>query len=396
MSVKYQSRHALHKRRKRRIFGPTVLAVVLFVGTGSWFALNDLNRADIVDISTILGPSRPAPVPVPGGQQNPGDVYSGRGLNILVIGSDYRSSDQPDAEEVEGMRGDTTMFMHISADRSRVEVVSIPRDMLVDIPECYFFDGSSSGADYGQFNAAFSIGARNLNIGEAAACTIRTVEQMSDVSVNEWVVVEFNSFQQIVDSLGGIPMCFSERLRDKRSDLSIEPGCQRLTGKQALSYSRARYELGDGSDLSRINRQQQLVGSIAETALGANMLTDLPKLYNFLGTSLDSLTSSEIGQITTLAGLAHSLSGIDRDKIRFLTLPVELAADGSRVVPTYGAQELWEAIRMDTPIPDYLGGTSSTGAPWPDSSQTSTVDASESTADATETSEVESEEPSNE
>lgn len=364
MSKRYESRHALVKRRKRRIFGPALLSVLVFVTSGALFALNDLNRAKIVDISGLL-PDRPSYSPPQGKPNGPGDVFQGTGLNILVIGSDHRSAEQADAEEVVGMRGDTTMLMHISADRSRVEVVSIPRDTLVEIPECKFFDGTSTYPQDGQFNAAFAIGGQNENPAEAAACTLVTVENMSDVLVNEWMVIEFNSFRTIVDSLGGIPMCFSERLRDKRADLAIEPGCQRLSGTQALSYSRARYALGDGSDLSRIDRQQQLVGAIAQEALSSNLLTDLPKLYNFLGTSLEALTSSEIGELTRLAGLAQSLAGVERDKIRFVTLPVELVEGGARVVTTDDAQLVWDAIRSDQPIPDFVGGTTATGAPWP-------------------------------
>ncbi|WP_371151677.1 LCP family protein [Buchananella felis] len=365
MSKRYESRHALVKRRKRRIFGPAFFSVLVFLVSGVLFALNDLNRAEIVDISDLLEPNRPSFSPPQGEPNGPGDVFRGTGLNILVIGSDHRTAEQADAEEVVGMRGDTTMLMHIAADRSRVEVVSIPRDTLVEIPKCKFFDGTSTDPQDGQFNAAFAIGGQNNNPAEAAACTLVTVENMSDVLVNEWMVIEFDSFRTIVDSLGGIPMCFSERLRDKRADLSIEPGCQRLNGTQALSYSRARYALGDGSDLSRIGRQQQLVGAIAEQALSSNLLTDLPKLYNFLGASLEALTSSEIGELTRLAGLAQSLAGVDRDKIRFVTLPVELVAGGARVVPTADAELVWDAIRADQPIPDFVGGTTATGAPWP-------------------------------
>ena len=118
-------------------------------------------------------------MPSPTKEPDPDDPNAGQAVNILILGSDQR--DGVNAEiggEVAGMRSDTTMVLHISADRSRVELVSIPRDSLVDIPSCTMTNGKTTRATHGMFNSAFATGWDNGgDMTSAAACTINTVQQ---------------------------------------------------------------------------------------------------------------------------------------------------------------------------------------------------------------------------
>jgi LCP family protein required for cell wall assembly len=326
------------------------LSLVLF-GTSTFaIAYNDIqSNIDRHDIGDLLG-DRPT---TDGEPPAPLDPAAGEPINIVVLGSDTRAGDVNAAYGMTpegGQRSDTTMLAHISADRQRVEVVSIPRDSLVTIPACRMADGTwTEPREDAMFNTAFSTGADGGDLGTAAACTIRTIEELSGVLVDDFVIVDFAGFINVVDALGGVPMCLEEPMQDDRAHADLPAGPQVLDGRGALAFARARYSLGDGSDISRIGRQQELVAAIAREALSKNLLTDMPKLYRFLDAATATLTTgSELGSIPTLSGLAYSLRGIDLESIVFETMPFEWAGD--RVRPAAEAEELWEALRADQPI----------------------------------------------
>ena len=329
-----------------------LLACVLFVTTGAWAAYHNLQgKIGVKPIDTIIGGDRP---------DGPTDhSFEGRAVNILVMGSDSRNG-QVVNDDTEGMRSDTAMIVHLSEDRSRMDVISIPRDTMVAMPSCKLPDGSESDpSSYAIFNSAFSTGANNSSnpddVAYAAACTIKTVEKLTNVRMDEYMVVDFTGFESMVDSLGGVPMYVEEDVDDEKADLHLSKGCNTLNGAQALGYARARYSLGDGSDISRIGRQQQLVGAIMRTAKSKNLLTDMTSLYGFATSALETLTVSEgLGGVDKLAGLANSAADIGMDNINFITMPVEQDVyDANRVVPIRSkANEVWDALRNDEPVPE--------------------------------------------
>ncbi|WP_152191539.1 LCP family protein [Georgenia satyanarayanai] len=360
MSVRTPRHAASHRRPSRwaRGAGLAALSVALF-GTSTFaIAYNDIQtNIDRHDIDDLLGDR-----PTQAGQEEPAplDPSAGKPINILVLGSDTRAGDVNDeygTTPEAGQRSDTTMIAHISADRERVEIVSIPRDSLVTIPACRMADGSWTEPQYEtMFNRAFSTGADGGDLGTAAACTIGAVEELTDVYIDDFVVVDFAGFINVIDALGGVPMCIPEAISDPKAKLDLEAGEQVLDGRDALGFARARYTLGDGSDIARIGRQQELVGAIAREALSKNLLTDLPKLYRFLDAATSTLTTgTELGSIPTMAGLAYSLRGINLENIVFETMPFEWA--GNRVRPAAEAEELWEALRTDEPIEGALNAT---------------------------------------
>jgi len=356
-------RHAARELRHRLLRNVmlSLLAAMLFVTTGAWAVYHDLQgRLSILDIDGILSEEDRPPGPTD-------HSFEGRAVNILVMGSDSRNGQVVD-DGTEGMRSDTAMIVHLSEDRSRMDVVSIPRDTMVQIPSCKLPDGSESDpSSYAIFNSAFSTGADNSSnpddVKFAAACTIKTVEKLTNIRIDEYMVVDFTGFEKIVDSLGGVPMYVEEDVDDDRADLHLTKGCNTLNGAQALGYARARYSLGDGSDMSRIGRQQQLVAAIMRTAQSKNLLTDMPTLYDFATSSLETLTVSPgLGGVDKLAGLANSAASIGMDKINFITMPVEQDPyDANRVAPSDQADDVWDAMRDDKPVPEEAVSLSADG-----------------------------------
>lgn len=292
--------------------------------------------------------------------RTPPDSYDGRALNILIIGSDSRSgkgnqtlTNNDDPTE----RSDTTMIMHISKDRSQVNVVSIPRDLIVDIPSCQRSDGSSSKAQRAQFNWAYSIGSLGGDRASAVVCTWKTVEKLSGIRIDESIVVDFNGFSSMIDALGGINIYVPTKIKDKiNSGLELEPGCKHFDGKQALAYARVRHGVkgSDGSDIQRIQRQQAVMGIMMRAALQKNMLTSLNQLYGFVGNGLGALTVSEgLSSVSQLSGLGWSLQSLKPDNLLFLTLPVyEAPFDRNRLLLSEKkAEPIWDSFINDTPLP---------------------------------------------
>lgn len=348
-------RRALSSAAKiRRIFGLFFLSLLLGLGslaaTVIYNLQGNINQHDFTDL--LKGAKRP-------GEVIPLDQKEGMPINVLLIGSDSRERIDPDSE-VTGMRSDTVMLVHISADRQRADFVSIPRDTLVDIPSCQLTDDERSYPQKQQmFNSAFSTGGIYGDVNAAATCTLRTVEKLTDVVIDGWVVIDFVSFQGIVNTLGGVEMCFEEAIHEDFSGLDVAAGCQNLNGEQALALARMRYGIDDGSDLSRIKRQHELVGKIAEKMLSMNLASDLPKFYSIVKEITQNLdTSSGLGNFRWLSGFLYSLRNLQVKNINFLTMPNHYAPDQpGRVVPADNADLVWAALRRDMPIsPEILSG----------------------------------------
>ncbi|MBR5951183.1 MAG: LCP family protein [Actinomycetaceae bacterium] len=338
-----------------RVFLLAFLAVTLFLTSSFVFAYSRLqSNIDQGDISNLLD----------NGQKVPRDPQEGHDYNILVLGSDSRAGDSNIDGAVgdlgeNSMRSDTTMIVHISADRSHAEIVSIPRDTLTTIPSCTVRKSKNSKETYNtaqsrntQFNWAFSRGGETGDVASAAACAIKTTERLTGLTINGYIVVNFAAFQDIVNALGGVPMYFDKEVKDPMSGLHVLEGCRLLDGEQALAFARARKNIGDGSDTGRIGRQQELVAAMFREVLDMNLLTDSYNLYRTLDAGTQSLSTSKgLGDLTTLVGLLYSLRSIDMENIHFITMPYTAApSDPNRVVPTQKAEKVWSAIANDTPV----------------------------------------------
>lgn len=332
-----QARHVARAHPVRRVLTSllTILAVLLVTGTAAaGYALYRLNgNIDVRDVSDAIGPDEDRP-------QKVAEAYEDtEALNILVMGSDKRVNDQSFGE-----RSDTAILLHLAADRESAVGVSIPRDTIVDIPECQRPDGSTSppiGAE--MFNEAFSIG--------GPACTIKTVEAMTNVRIDKYVVLDFRGFKDMVNALGGVEVCVPYDVVDPQSRLDLAAGRQTVGGDQALAYVRTRKALGNGGDLSRLDRQQAFLSSMVTKVKSTGLLTRPDRLFRFLDAATKSLTT-DIGGLNSLRKLAQQVRGLDTGQVEFLTAPNEAyPADPNRVQLAPAAEGVWDAIRFDQPLP---------------------------------------------
>ncbi len=224
-------------------------------------------------------------------------------------------------------------------------MASIPRDSLVKVPDCQDPDATLQGAQTLIFNSAFSIG--------GPACTVKTVEQNTDIAIDHFAVVNFEGFQAMVDALGGVDICVTEAVSDPKTKLNLDAGTHHLGGRDALRFVQSRKGFGDGSDIGRIGRQQAFLSAVAREATDSKLLLRPDRLLGFLDAATKSLTTdAELGSITALSDLALQAKNLKPEQINFVTVPNRAAAsDPNRVEWTEDAEALWEAIRSDDPLP---------------------------------------------
>jgi hypothetical protein len=178
--------------------------------------------------------------------------------------------------------------------------------------------------------------------------------------------VDFTSFKGVVDALGGVEVCLPKAVHDKDSKLNLSAGKHLIKGETALAYVRVRHNIGDGSDLDRIKRQQQFLGSAAKKALSAGTLSDPAKLLSLLNAATKSLTTDKGFDAAAMLKVGTSLQGMTTGKIRFITVPWgAYALDKNRVALSQpAANDFFASIRNDTKIPDEpTTATSKTSVP---------------------------------
>ncbi|MDR2722796.1 MAG: LCP family protein [Cellulomonadaceae bacterium] len=355
--------HARHARRLPRAVARTIgivtTAVIAFTGAGVAAAYADMSAAITVsDVDELLGDDRPEiPEPV-----DPTDPYAGRAVTMLVMGTDYRGGTNGDMfGGGEEFHADTTMVVYIAADRSWVEVVSIPRDSLVNIPACPRTDGSVAPAvRNAMFNDAFQRGGGpGRDKTSAAACTIRTVESLTGLRITDHAIIQMNGIIDVVDALGGVNVDLPEAVRGNRHViLDLPAGEQTLDGWQSINFLRARGGRGMGlemgSDLARIERQQFFVDAAMREVLDQNLVTNVPSLYRVVQRSLAALSvNPDLSSPAALAGLAFSLRDINPENLIFTQLPIATAPrDPNRVVWTSAAAPIWARIAAGDPPPE--------------------------------------------
>jgi LCP family protein required for cell wall assembly len=330
------------------------LTAILAFGAGGIAAAYNRFQGNIEskDVTSLLGSERPIAAPA----ADPNDPSSGRAVNLLLIGSDGRGgADGTIGGVVAGARSDTTIVLHISADRKRIEAVSIPRDSHVQIPSCTMTNGKTTKAVGERFNAAFAYGSdTGGDTASAAGCTIKTVESLTKVRIDGYVVIDFAGFIKMIDALGGVAICIPNTMDAPKAGLHLNAGYQTLDGTTALGYARARTGtgVGDGSDTNRIGRQQQLLAATVRAIKTKNLLTNAPQLLQFLDAATRSITASpDLASIPNMAGLAFSLKDIPSSKITFMTVPFSpYPPDPNQVIWTAAAAAIWASIAADKPV----------------------------------------------
>ena len=303
------------------------------------------------------------------------DPNKGKPLDILVIGQDAREGSNgsligdSNPADARNHQADTTMVMHISADRKFVDLVSIPRDSLVSIPACATSKGTLPAQNNVMFNSIFANAyAKGGDISSAASCTMNAVNHLTGLKIKQFIVVDFSGLSTMINALHGVDICVTQDFRDSYTNLSLTKGLHHLNGVQATQYARIRHGLGDGSDVMRTIRQQYLVKMLLREATRKNLFTQTDQLYQMAKSALESLNmSSGLADINVLMGLAGSMSGLKTSGIYTQTIPVKTSpVNPNRVQWTAEAPAVWKKIAQDRPLtdpsPSGQAGSSSSGS----------------------------------
>ncbi|CAL9427296.1 LCP family protein [Nocardiopsis sp. LDBS0036] len=328
-------------RTKRRRTGRILvwvaasLVLVLAAGVGTAYGYYRSLRSDMVqyDIDGLLKE-----------EDRPERINDS--VNILFMGTDgYEEGSTAYSTEFEGERSDSIMLAHISPE-SRVSVISFPRDSLVALPDCDPY-GETEGTPgyFGMINAAMYHG--------GPPCVVSTIESLSDVRIDHFVHLSFMSFRDVVDAIGGVDMCIPEPMEDSRSKLDLDAGQQTLDGDEALSFVRARYEIGDGGDIGRIDRQQMFLAALADQVTRNDVITDPGRLNAVLRAVAEHSATDSALTFDRMLSIAVTLADVELTDIEFHTVPWYQAPSNPNRVLWYEdqAEELFTAVREDRPLP---------------------------------------------
>ena len=206
-------RHRAETPRGRRLLkiGAITFSVVLVIVLAGGLLVYRHLEGNITSLDTadVLGTDRPEAVV-------PDDVQH-KPLNILLLGSDTREGQGNHiGGETPGL-SDTTILLHLSGDRDRAYGVSLPRDAMVERPDCLTKDGETTDpGGLSMFNEAYAIG--------GPGCTQRTVEQLTGLRMDHFVVIDFNGFKKMVDALNGVPVCVPEEVNDTEGNIHLPEG----------------------------------------------------------------------------------------------------------------------------------------------------------------------------
>ena len=281
------------------------------------------------------------------------DTGSGKDLNFLIVGSDNRQGIPKSTLNKLHAGGescdctDTIMIVHLNGKRDRATITSLPRDSYVTFPAHKDKStGEQRGPTKGKINAAYTLG--------GPALTVDTVEQATGIRIDHYIEVNFLSFVNVVDKLGGIEMCTPKPLRDPKSGLDLPAGTSRLDGVKALQYVRARYIASDPTgDIGRTERQQKFMTQILAKATDSGTLTDPVKLKNVLDAVLGSIKVDEGMSSRTFLDLGGKLRNLSNSGVTYAQVPL---ASVDHQVPNWGSTVLWDeekarglfdAIRQD-------------------------------------------------
>lgn len=280
--------------------------------------------------------------------------YAGDGepLNIVLMGTDTRCGagnriDEENADCTE--HSDTTILLHVAADRRSAYGVSLPRDAIVDRPACQVDGRTIPPEEETQFNVAYDVG--------GPGCTATLVSALTGVYIDHYLSIDFNGFREMVDAIGGVTVCLPEQIRDEDHGIVLPEGTHVFNGEQALSYVRVRHGVGDESDIGRMRRQQAFLASLVNQVRSAGTLTRMDRVTGFLSAMTDSLeTDPQLARASALARLALELRRIDVNQIQFLTVPWEPYPADPDVFVQWApeADRIWRRINQDAPLPPGL------------------------------------------
>ncbi|WP_427174609.1 LCP family protein [Arthrobacter sp. 92] len=330
-------------RRRPRWLKITGLAIgVLVLGVlafgGYWFWRLQSNIA-----TSALGA---------GGLRTEGPVNDSKDrLQILVLGSDTRSGKNGQYGTVDQSSGygqsDVMMLLDISADNNHVNVISFPRDLLVDVPACK--DPATNQQHEPRQNVMINSAMADAGIG----CAVDTVNKVTGMEVDHFMMADFNAVKELSNTVGGVDVCVNAAVFDPESGLRLPKGTSQVQGDQALAFLRTRHAFADGGDLGRIKAQQSFLASLTRKLKADGTLGDPQKMLSIADTMTKNLTVDDgLASVPTMLTLAGRLKNIDPAKVNFITAPtVPAPTDPNRLtLDEPAATDLFAALRRSADL----------------------------------------------
>lgn len=268
-----------------------------------------------------------------------GRPAAGQGTNWLIVGSDSREGLDAQAQErlrtgdTAGKRTDTIMLAHLPDNDTQPTLLSLPRDLEVNIP----------GKGRNKINAAFAIGGPPL--------LVQTVEQFTGLRIDHYAEIGFGGFAKMVDAIGGVEMDVEKEIRDNETGAVIPAGRQKLDGAAALAFVRTRKsDATPRSDLDRVVNQRKFIGAFAGELASPQTLLNPLHLFPLIGAIPDALTVDTNDHLHHVASFGWSMRGISSNSVT--TGTVQVTSGSAEAVDKAKAKRLFDALRNDTPVPD--------------------------------------------
>lgn len=275
--------------------------------------------------------------------------YPGRGGDTpgtitLLVGTDSREGLTAEQQaqlatgsvaDAGGKRTDTMMLVYTPGDGGQTMLISLPRDLLIDIP----------GYGQNKLNAAYTFG--------GPALLTRALEEQTGMRIDNYAEIGFGGFAGIVDAVGGVDICVEQPIRDPSAGLDLAPGCQTLTGPQSLGFVRTRHGFAE-QDLQRVRNQRKFLGALMQQTLSPGNLLNPFTMMPLVDAASEAVTVDSGDHVWNLASVMWRLKN---DPLT-VTAPYDGTASG-----TVGSYLVWgpsttgffDAVRSGrTPGQEYL------------------------------------------
>ncbi|MEU2841000.1 LCP family protein [Streptomyces sp. NPDC007076] len=342
------------KKGGRRVlrWSASVLALLILGGAGAGYLYYEHLNSNIKKADLTLGDKKMADHKANAAGQTP--------LNILLLGSDAR--DNAENQKLGGAKdtfgapplADVQMLLHVSADRSNMSVISMPRDTMLKIPKCT--DPKTKRV----YPASVGLKMTNETLGRGGpGCSVATWYELTGITIDHFMMIDFSGVVSMADAIGGVPVCVKNNVysRDSKghgSGLKLKKGTTKIKGKQALQWLRTRYGFEDGTDLGRTHAQHMYMNSMVRELRKGTKLTDPGKLTDLAEAVINALTvDKSIDTVKDLYDLAEDLKRVPTKRITMTTMPNVYGTGDlkERVLPKPGdADQLFQMVRDDIPL----------------------------------------------
>jgi LCP family protein required for cell wall assembly len=242
------------------------------------------------------------------------------GFNILIAGSDTRSNQGGIGGTVaddSASLNDVNILLHVSQDQTNAVAISIPRDMVVGIPECPLTDRPGHTKPYSTepINVALSYG--------GLPCIVLAVQELTGLPIQFAGMITFQGVIDLSNAIGGVSVCITAPMVDPYTGINLPAaGTYNLQGDTALAFLRSRHGVGDGSDLTRISSQQVFLSSLVRTMKSSNTLGNYKTLYELADAALRNMTlSNGLSNVPTMISIALALKNIPMQRVTFVQYP---------------------------------------------------------------------------